>query len=129
MRKTSTTEGDHSGWKSALVSPLTHRSPAGTAPTVLTDQHSRGYWQNYVYPRLVTALLCFALLPFLPVPFLFLEEQFLKRKENPKQNTKQKTKDQQLTLHEFTQTRLESVFSQAILPAIACFSDGVFYHR
>jgi hypothetical protein len=43
-------------------------------------------------------LLCFALLPFLPVPVLFHEEQFLKRKQekkkktSPKQNTKQKTK-------------------------------------
>jgi len=50
----------------------------------------------------VTALLCFALLPFLPVPFLFHEDQFLKTKQekktpSPKQNTKQKTKDQQLT--------------------------------
>jgi len=67
----------------------------------------------------VTALLCFALLPFLPVPFLFHEDQFLKTKQekknpSPKQNTKQKTKDQELTLHEFTQTRLETMFSQAI---------------
>ncbi len=47
--------------------------------------------------RLSTTGDCFALLPFLPVPFLFLEEQFLKRKQakkntSPKQNTKQEAK-------------------------------------